>query len=134
MLYMHTDRNSDLMSNINDDLKLNDRNSKNESKNDFRDIDVFVKTKLNNESNVFFNNDFDNLMKKSVSLNNANDFENNKFDDLKDENFDDLFVNSEIASKQTDTQASISKSEIKKRHRQFQFLLNINRKRTLEDK
>ena len=134
MLHMHTNRNSDIMSNINDDLKSNDRNSKNESKNDFRDIDVFVKAKLNNESNVSSDNDSDNLMKKSVNLNNANDFESNEFDDLRDENFDDFFVNSEIASKQTDTQASISKSEIRKRHRQSQFSLNISRKRTLKDR
>ena len=35
---MHTDRNSndtDAISNMNNDLKLNDRNSKNESENDF---------------------------------------------------------------------------------------------------
>ena len=62
MLYMHKDRNSndtDTISNTNNDSKLNDRNSKNESKNDFRDIDVFVKTNLDNESNIFFENNFD---------------------------------------------------------------------------
>ena len=115
MLHMHTDRNSDVMSNINDDLKSNDRNSKNESKKDFRDIDVFVKTNLNNKSNVSFDNDFNNLIKENVNLNNANDFENNKFDDLKNENFDDLFLNSEFASKQTNTQVSISKNKINKK-------------------
>ena len=56
MLHMHTNRNSndtDAISNINNDSKLNDRNSKNESEDDFRDTDVFVEVNLNNESNVF---------------------------------------------------------------------------------
>ena len=69
---MHTDRNSsntNAISNMNNDSKSNDRNSENESKNDFRDIDVFVEANLNNESNVFFNNDFANLMEKNVNLN-----------------------------------------------------------------
>ena len=55
ILHMYTNRNSNAMSNINDDLKSNDRNSKNKSKNDVhyvRDIDVFIKANLNNESNV----------------------------------------------------------------------------------
>ena len=95
MLHMHTDWNSsdtDAISNINNDSKLNDRNSKNESKNDFRDIDVFVKTNLNNESNVFFDNNVDNLMKKNLNLNNANVFKNNEFDDIENENSENLFV------------------------------------------
>ena len=129
MLHIHTDRNSndtDAISNINNDSKSNDRNSKNESKNDFHDTDMFIKANLNNESNVFFDNDFDNLMEKNVNLNNANVFKNNEFDILKNKNFENLFVNKEIASKQTNTQESISKNEIKKKHRQSQFSLNFN--------
>ena len=56
ILHMHTGRNSNdtnAISNMNKNSKSNDRNSKNESKNDFRDIDVFVEANLNNESNVF---------------------------------------------------------------------------------
>ena len=70
-------------------------------------------------------------MEKNVNLNNANVFENSKFDDLENENFENLFVNKKIASKQTNTQKSMSKNEIKKKHRLFQFLVNFNRKRIL---
>ena len=121
MLHMHTNPNSNdinAISNMNNNSKLNDRNSKNELGNDFCDIDVFVETNLNNELNVSFDNDFDNLMEENVNLNNANVFENNKSDDFKNENFENLFVNKKIASKQTNTRQSISKSETK-RHRQF---------------
>ena len=60
---------------------------------------MFVEANLNNESNVFFNIDFDNLMKENVNLNNANVFEINEFNDLKDENFEKKFINKKIASK-----------------------------------
>ena len=56
ILHIHKDRNSsdtDAIANINNDSKSNDRNSKDESEKDFRDIDVFVEANLNNESNVF---------------------------------------------------------------------------------
>ena len=87
---IHIDRNSNdihAILNMNNDSKSNDRNSKDELENDFRDINIFVETNLNNELNVFFDNDSDNLMKENVNLNNANVFTSNKFDDLKDESF-----------------------------------------------
>ena len=95
---MHTDRNSrdtKNISNMNNDLKSNDRNSKNKSENDFHDIYLFVERTLNNELIVFYN-DFDNMMNKNVNLNNANDFKRNEFDYLKDENFDNLFINKKM--------------------------------------
>ena len=51
-------------------------------------------------------------MEKHVNLNNAIVFENNEFDDLKNENFENPFVNKKIASKQTNTQKSMLKNEI----------------------
>ena len=74
ILHIHTNTN---------DSKSNKRYSKDESENDHRDIDVFVKTNLQKEFYVTFDYDSDNLMEKSTILNKNKEFENNKFDDLK---------------------------------------------------
>ena len=123
MLYIHTNRNSndtDKISNTNDS-KSNEQYSKNESGNDHRDIDIFVKTNLQNEFYVFSDTDFDYWMKENTILNKNDKFENNQFDDLKDENFDNIFVNKEITTKQINVTTTMLKNKIFKRHRQFQI-------------
>ena len=101
MLHMHKNQNSndiDEISNTNNS-KSNERYSKNELEKNHHDTDIFIKTNLQDEFYVSFNNDSDNLMKENTILNKNNEFENNKFDDLKNENFNDIFVNKKMTTK-----------------------------------
>ena len=134
ILHIHTNRNSnntDKILNTNDS-KLNEQYSKNELENDHRDIDVFVETNLQDEFYVSSNNDFNNLMKEDTILNKNDEFENSKFDDLRDESFDDIFVNKEMTTKETNVATTMSKNKISKKHRQSQISLNTNRQRFLK--
>ena len=70
MFHMHTNRNSNDTNEIlnTNNPNLNEQYSKDESKNDYRDIDVFVETSLQNKCYVFSNNDFEDLMKKKCDF------------------------------------------------------------------
>ena len=101
MLYIHRNRNLNDTNEIlnTNNSKSNERYSKDKSENDHRDIDIFVEKNLQNKFYVFSNNDSDKLMEKKTILNKNDEFENNEFDDLKDENFDDIFVNKKVTTK-----------------------------------
>ena len=65
-------------------------------------------------------------MEKNTSLNKNNEFENNKFDDLKNETFDNVFVNKKMTTKPIRVSTTMSKNKIIKKHGQFQISLNID--------